>query len=260
MKEADTVVAIKEIPVKGNHDITDSLLQEVNVLRKLKHHNIVTFIDSKMNDESMYLITQFCNQGTIEDLMQQKQLSEREVLQYFSQIAEGFKYIRHKKIVHRDVKPQNILIHDGVVKIADFGLAKVVDPNSQNRFQTFSGTPLFMSPQIVKQEAYTEVADIWSLGVTLYFMLFRQYPWNEANPLKLLKRIEQKVQQLVPEGATISEAALDLLQRMLMIEEKDRITWEELFTHKAINQVGGDFSTLSTEVVEDLTVKSFLIE
>ena len=117
-----------------------------------------------------------------------------------------------------------------------------------------------MSPQIVKQEAYTEVADIWSLGVTLYFMLFRQYPWNEANPLKLLKRIEQKVQQLVPEGATISEAALDLLQRMLMIEEKDRITWEELFTHKAINQLGGDFSTLSTEVVEDLTVKSFLTE
>lgn len=91
--------------MKATMDITDSLLQEINVMRKLKHNNVVSFIDAKKNDDFMYLVTQYCNQGTIEDLVSQRQLSEEEVLSYLKQIAQGFKYIRSRKIVHRDIKP-----------------------------------------------------------------------------------------------------------------------------------------------------------
>lgn len=91
-----------------------------------------------------------------------------------------------------------------------------------------------MSPQIIKQETYNELADIWSLGVTLYFMLFRQYPWSEVNPLKLLKKIEQKVANLIPDGAPISETTRDLLKRMLVVDEKHRLTWEDFFAHPAV--------------------------
>lgn len=65
-------------------------------------------------------------------------------------------------------------------------------------------------------------------------MLFGHYPWNEVNPLKLLKKIETKIDNLIPEGATISDSTRDLLLRMMVIDEKKRITWEELFNHKAI--------------------------
>jgi serine/threonine-protein kinase ULK/ATG1 len=150
------------------------------------------------------------------------------------------------------------LLHDGIIKIADFGLAKVVDSATPNRLQTFSGTPLFMSPQIIKQETYNELADIWSLGVTFYFMLFRHYPWNEANPLKLLKKIELKVANLVPEGAILLESTRDLLQRMLVIDERHRITWEEFFAHRAI-QLKDDAASPAVSEIEDITTTNFLI-
>ena len=96
----------------------------------------------------MYLITEHCNEGTIEDLVSSKNLSEEGVLQYFKQILKAFKYLNSQKIIHRDVKPKNILIHNGQVKLADFGVAKTMD-NLLSRHQSMSGTPIFMSPQII---------------------------------------------------------------------------------------------------------------
>ena len=81
---------------------------------------------------------------------------------------------------------------------------------------------------------YNSSSDIWSLGVTFYFMLFKEYPWEDSNPLKLLKKIEHKVENLIPEGATISEATRDLLRRMLVIDENRRMQWDEFFNHKLI--------------------------
>ncbi|KAM3139804.1 hypothetical protein pb186bvf_008046 [Paramecium bursaria] len=255
-----TYLAIKEIPVKSSTDITDSLLQEINVLRKLNHPNIVGFIDAKKNEDYMFLVTQFCNQGTVEDWILQHNLSEEDVILQMRQIGQAFQYLTQKNIIHRDIKPSNLLLHNDVVKVADFGLAKVMDQSLKStKFQTFSGTPVFMAPQLIRQEIYNSSSDIWSLGVTFYFMLFKEYPWEDSNPLKLLKKIEHKVENLIPEGATISEATRDLLKRMLVIDENRRMQWDEFFNHRLI-KTEEPLHTISTlDIIEDLTRQNFVV-
>lgn len=169
-------------------------------------------------------------------------MSEAEVVKNFHQIVRAFQFLHRHKILHRDIKPANILIHNGVCKLADFGLAKIVDERNENL--TFNkGTPLFMSPQILKQEQYTNKSDVWSLGVTFYFMLFKEFPWNERNPVQLLNTICKKIEsgKLLPEGQHISEGVADLLRHMLVIPEAGRISWDELFQHPVVDvREGGD--------------------
>lgn len=82
--------------------------------------------------------------------------------------------MKDEKIIHRDIKPKNILLHEGNIKISDFGVAKMINEhNFDKETTTFSGTYQFMSPQILRQEKYTFQTDIWSLGITIYSMIFR---------------------------------------------------------------------------------------
>jgi serine/threonine protein kinase len=105
----------------------------------------------------------------------------------------ALKYMKDEKIIHRDIKPKNILIHKGSIKISDFGVAKLINEhNEEKETVTFSGTVQFMSPQILKQDKYTFQTDIWSLGVTIYWMVFKKLPWTSTKVLGILKEIEQK--------------------------------------------------------------------
>ena len=126
--------------------------------------------------------------------------------------------MKDEKIIHRDIKPKNILIHGGNVKISDFGVAKIINEhNFDKESTTFSGTYQFMSPQILRQDKYTYQTDIWSLGITLYFMLFKKHPWTTGKILGILKELEQGI--LFPEEIAISPQLHDLLTRMLIESE-----------------------------------------
>lgn len=112
-------------------------------------------------------------------------------MKLFTQIVVALKCLQDKKIIHRDIKPKNILLHNGKVKIADFGVAKIIDKHKENI--SFSGTVPFMSPQIIRQEKYTGLTDMWSLGVTLYYMIFKKLPWTSVHPVKILNEITIKI-------------------------------------------------------------------
>lgn len=100
----------------------------------------------------------------------------------------ALKYMKDEKIIHRDIKPKNILIHKGNIKISDFGVAKIINEhNFDKETVTFSGTVQFMSPQILRQDKYTFQTDIWSLGITIYFMVFKKLPWTATKVLGILK-------------------------------------------------------------------------
>lgn len=103
-------------------------------------------------------------------------MSEESILKLFAQIVLAMRFLQSKNIIHRDIKPKNILLHEGTVKIADFGVAKMIDKYKQNI--TFEGTIAFMSPQMLKQENYTSLTDMWSLGVTLFYMIFKKLPYE----------------------------------------------------------------------------------
>lgn len=149
----DVVLAIKEIPILANkgeaEQFKKTVLAEIEMMKNLKHKNIVRFIDVKRTDNFFYIITEFCNQGSLSSYLKKNSLTEKEAIFFMKQIIEGFKYLYSKKIMHRDVKPENILLHNNVVKLADFGFAKNIKESSKPEEHTIVGTVYYMSPEIL---------------------------------------------------------------------------------------------------------------
>lgn len=119
--------AIKQIPITTNSVITDTMIREINILRRIDHENIVKFIDAKRAQNFFYMIMEYCNQGSLCDIVNNRNLTEKEILNTFFQVLRAVKYLYDKNIFHRDIKPQNILVKNGVVKLVDFGLSKFID-------------------------------------------------------------------------------------------------------------------------------------
>lgn len=125
-------MAVKQISTKALKKDSDKLLQalknEIEIMKKVKHENLVILYDVRKSANNIYLFLELCNKGSLEDLIKKKaRLSEKEVVEIARQIANGYKFLHEKGIVHRDLKPANILIKDDYYKIADFGFAKVYD-------------------------------------------------------------------------------------------------------------------------------------
>lgn len=149
----DIVLAIKEIPILANkgeaEQFKKTVLAEIDMMKKLQHKNIVRFIDVKRTDNFFYIITEFCKEGSLAAFLRKNTLTEKEIIFYIKQIIEGFKYLYGKKIMHRDVKPENILLHNNVIKLADFGFAKNIKECAKAEEHTIVGTVYYMSPEIL---------------------------------------------------------------------------------------------------------------
>lgn len=244
-QDENTFLAVKliELPSYGGDKIVEeleSIKQEIRILRCLKHPNIVRLHDVKRLDRKIFIFMEFCNHGDLKTFIMNNDLSENEIFYYFNQILNGFKYLRKKEIVHRDVKPENILLNNNIVKIADFGFAKKV--NSIGQYSSLKGTPVTMAPQILEGDLCTHKVDIYSLGATLYFMLFKTFPYNADNLIHLVKRIKSGELPTFTnaKGTTVSKEVKELLLNMLKYEEKDRIDWEDLFKHPKLQLTGLD--------------------
>lgn len=169
------------------------------MLRQLQHRHIISCIDAKKTDNHFYLIMEYCSEGSLEDLITSKKyLSPAVTLTYFYQIIHALHYLHAKKIFHRDIKPKNILLHNGEVKLVDFGLSKIIADQNQLAtlgLHTCVGTPSYMAPEMLSGRGWLEKSDIWSLGVTLYFMIFRQLPWggdsNSSNNILILEEVHK---------------------------------------------------------------------
>jgi serine/threonine-protein kinase ULK/ATG1 len=126
---------------------------------------------------NFYFVYEYCNGGTLDKLMQKEgPFPEKRALIFFKQIVEAFKILSRSNIMHRDIKPDNILINNGTIKIADFGFCKPLE-NANELAQTMLGSPIYMAPEVIKGEIYTMKADIWSVGVVLYQMVFGKCPF-----------------------------------------------------------------------------------
>jgi serine/threonine protein kinase len=162
-----------------------NICSEIEIMKKLNHRNIVRMLDVFQTSNNMYLITEYCDQGDLMHFMRKrKRVPEKEALKIFQDILEGYRYLHTNKITHRDIKPANILIHGGVCKLVDFGFAKKAD--TMTVMSSLVGTPLYMSPQILKRETYTSKADLWSVGLILYELMHGTTPWMAYNEVQLL--------------------------------------------------------------------------
>ncbi|XP_041662435.1 serine/threonine-protein kinase Nek5-like isoform X2 [Cheilinus undulatus] len=156
--------------------------KEVTLLSKMKHPNIVTFIDSFQERGSLYILMEYCDGG---DLMKKINMqrgvyfSEEQVINWFVQICLGLKHIHDRKILHRDIKSQNIFLTNGgmKVKLGDFGIARMLN-NTMELARTCVGTPYYLSPEICENRPYNNKTDIWSLGCVLYELCTLRHPVN----------------------------------------------------------------------------------
>lgn len=132
-------------------------------------------IDIKKTANNIYLILEFCNEGDLlAYLKSKKKLPQEEAVEYFVQILHAFQTLVKSKIMHRDFKLANVLKHDGSIKIADFGFAKLLGSEDQ-QVETILGSPLNMAPEVLDHQSYNSKADIWSIGVAFYELLFGKY-------------------------------------------------------------------------------------
>ncbi|CAD8048123.1 unnamed protein product [Paramecium sonneborni] len=233
-REEQLVAKIMEI---GTQSKLDSLQHELTVLEQFQsdHQNLVQYKRKKLqSSKACYIIMEYCNAGTLEDKMKNKFWSEAEVMDFLSQFCSGYRELFMQNIIHRDLKPANIMIHDRLYKITDFGLAKIVNTLVDKLTISFKGTPLYMAPEMIQEEATADPKiDMWSLGIILYRMLYNKYPFLIQN--KKYDR-ETAFSDIVNNALNIpptpkrSEFIISLLQRMLKKSTKDRIGWEELFS------------------------------
>lgn len=160
---------------------SELLENEIKVLKSCDNPNIIKLYDLKKTANNFYLILEYCNEG---DLMvylkQKKNLPEDEAVEYLVQILNAFKTLVKNKILHRDFKLANILKHDGEIKIADFGFAKLL--TKEDYATTMLGSPLNMAPEVLGGNDYNNKADIWSIGTVFYELLFGKYSFSYAGP------------------------------------------------------------------------------
>ncbi len=228
----DKYVAIKEI--NKLHMNNNDILNEIETMKKLE--NSVLLIESIESQDSYYLILELCNISLEEYLKnREKPLSIDEIKEVLLDLNKSFKEMKDKNIIHRDLKPSNILlslnkskINKISFKISDFGLSKLIEGSKINKM-SLKGTPITMSPEILRGEEnlISNKSDIWSLGIIIYYMLFKEYPYNSKNEYQIIKEIESN-KQLKP----IDNKELDdLIKKMLVININERISWEEYFQH-----------------------------
>jgi tRNA A-37 threonylcarbamoyl transferase component Bud32 len=198
----DRVVALKLIrPREDDPTFAERFSREARALAKLSHPNIVTVHEFGEAGGSQYLLMEFVDGVTLREAMRAKALSPAAALKVIGQICDALQFAHEKGVVHRDVKPENILLgKDGAVKIADFGLAKVVDPDGLTLTRTHQamGTPHYMAPEQWEKPAEVDHrADIYALGVVFYELLTGELPLGRFDPPSQKVQIDVRIDEVV---------------------------------------------------------------
>lgn len=173
----------------------EGALAESEVLKMMKHCNIIAYIDSYLEGPRMYIIMEYADGGDLAEKIKERKeeeahFAERDIMFIFVQVASALQHIHCRKVLHRDLKPLNIfLTRDGTVKLGDFGIAKVIDSTTAGA-QTTIGSPFYLSPEMCNSEAYGVKSDLWSLGVVTYELAMLRVPfWGSNLPAVALKII-----------------------------------------------------------------------
>ncbi|GBF87536.1 hypothetical protein Rsub_00247 [Raphidocelis subcapitata] len=237
--------AVKEINTdKLNKKLQESLASEVAVLSQTKHGNVVGLLDLLKDGPRIYIVLEYCAGGDLGRYIRRYgRVSEATARYFLLQLAEGLKELRRHNVIHRDLKPQNLLLSNAtatpLVKIADFGFARSLAP--QGLAETLCGSPLYMAPEILQFQKYDAKADLWSVGTILFELLTGRPPFNGTNHVHLLRNIERSEARLPEHIATrLSGSCRALVGQLLKRNPVQRLTFEEFFQHPFLTGAGGD--------------------
>lgn len=243
-----SLVAIKKCR-KDEHSKEEILNLRRFLDNNNKYKNLINIIS--LNENSKEMIFELCNRGNLEDYIKNNELSTLEIKFLLKQIVEGLQIIHSKGLIHRDMKPKNILLHEETIpKIGDFGESKALAKDRIDA-ETFKGTPGYISPQMVDGDNYTNKTDIFSLGVILYYMYYGDIPWTKK--IFDIKKefnmilIEPEINQIFENhpGIYIPDSAKDLIKKMLRKDENERYDCKKILEHPFLmNQQEKDIKTI----------------
>ncbi|XP_056272051.1 death-associated protein kinase 2 isoform X1 [Pseudoliparis swirei] len=214
----------------------DAIEREVDILQQLQHNNIVALHDVFENRTDVVLILELVSGGELFDFLAQKEsLSEEEATRFIRQILDGVEYLHSKRIVHFDLKPENIMLLDRNVplpriKLIDFGLAHKIEAGTD--FKDIFGTPEFVAPEIVNYEPLGLEADMWSIGVITYILLSGASPFLGDSKQETLGNISALDYDFDEElFSNTSELAKSFIRQLLVKDTRKRMTIQEALNH-----------------------------
>ncbi|XP_074691792.1 calcium/calmodulin-dependent protein kinase type 1 isoform X2 [Strix aluco] len=234
-KATRKLVAIKCIAKKALEGKETSIENEIAVLHKIKHPNIVALDDIYESSTHLYLIMQLVSGGELFDRIVEKGFyTERDASTLIRQILDAVKYLHDMGIVHRDLKPENLLYYsldeDSKIMISDFGLSKIEGCGSV--MSTACGTPGYVAPEVLAQKPYSKAVDCWSIGVISYILLCGYPPFYDENDAKLFEQILRADYEFdSPYWDDISDSAKDFIQHLMEKDPGKRFTCEQALQH-----------------------------
>ncbi|KAM9846198.1 calcium/calmodulin-dependent protein kinase type 1D [Aulostomus maculatus] len=227
--------AVKCIPKKALKGKESSIENEIAVLRKIKHENIVALEDIYESPDHLYLIMQLVSGGELFDRIVEKGFyTEKDASTLIRQVLDAVNYLHKMGIVHRDLKPENLLYfnpQDGSkIMISDFGLSKM--EGSGDVMSTACGTPGYVAPEVLAQKPYSKAVDCWSIGVIAYILLCGYPPFYDENDSKLFEQILKADYEFdAPYWDDISDSAKDFISSLMEKDPTKRFTCEQALRH-----------------------------
>ena len=244
--ETGELMAVKQIPLiefsyGTAHERIKEIQEEVDILSRLRHKNIVRYLGTKKDDQYLMIFMEYVAGGTISSLLNKYgKFNETLIRVYTQQILEGLEYLHYNKIIHRDIKGANMLVgNDGVCKLADFGSAKrFIGLEDKAQFKSLKGTTNWMAPEVMRQEGHGRFADIWSLGCLVLEMATGKPPWYyKTNQIAVFMHVctTDESPHLPPE---LSDIAKDFILSCFKRKPSDRPNVCKLLRHPFINTLG----------------------
>ncbi|KAH8120512.1 hypothetical protein DFH11DRAFT_1539623 [Phellopilus nigrolimitatus] len=263
--DTGSVMAVKEIRVQevtGTPNLYKQIQDELHVMEMLHHPNIVEYYGIEVHRDKVYIFEEYCEGGSLATNLEVGRIADENILQiYTMQMLEGLSYLHSQGIVHRDIKPDNILLdHMGVLKFVDFGAAKVIAKTTRTLQRSkasnagantangpsihdggvemknsLTGTPMYMSPEVIKNDKRGRhgAMDIWSMGCLVLECATGRKPWsNLDNEWAIMFHIGVATQHPpLPDNGELSDLGINFIKLCLTIDPMRRPTADELMNH-----------------------------
>ena len=258
-KKTNKKVAIKVVPKNKSHinESNPEIVNEIEILKNLEHQNIVKIYEFFEGKKYFYIVTEYCNEGNLKRKIDQKEfITEIDAAAIMFQLFSAIAYCNQNKIMHRDLKAENIMLNDKTiyglpyVKIIDFGTAKIYENEFEN---IVIGTLYYMAPEVLNKK-YTNKCDMWSLGVILYYLFTKRLPFKAKNKPQLSYYIQNcKYNINLGPLKNASDELKDLIQKLLVINIEDRISVNDALNHLWFKklQIKEKLSELSPEQINE---------
>ena len=247
--------AVKIIDKKALKGKEDSLENEIKVLRRLKHPNIVQLLETFEDKHKVYLVMELVTGGELFDRIVEKgSYTEKDASGLIRQVLEAVDYMHVQGVVHRDLKPENLLYYspdeDSKIMISDFGLSKMEDSGIM---ATACGTPGYVAPEVLAQKPYGKAVDVWSIGVISYILLCGYPPFYDENDANLFAQIlKGEFEFDSPYWDDISDSAKDFIHKLMCVNVDERYTCKQALAHPWISGNAASNKNIHGTVSEQL--------